>query len=687
MLASHTLLLDYLGDNMSTQDLATLSGAFSTGSIPDGSDFQNLIDTLHDTINTILPDQFGKENQLLTTDGTNVSWSSLSQGPQGDTGPQGAQGLKGNAGLNLVPKGPWDQNVLYSLGDAVEYNGSSYESLEDNIGDEPGAILTSWRLFVAKGNTGDTGSQGVQGAQGHLGFQGEAGYQGPMGTQGFQGSQGFQGDTGADSTVVGPQGRQGTQGTQGTQGYQGEVGDTGNQGPMGYQGPKGYQGSDGILGSVGAQGPQGVTGSQGSTGANSTVQGPQGSQGQGFQVRKIYTTLVDLQADSNPFGIAPSEFALIESSDSDNNSLFLWDGTQYQFASKLADAIIVQGNQGSQGEMGFQGRQGVQGFQGNQGYQGLKGNTGDTGVQGAIGPQGFQGNQGRQGSQGFQGLPSTIQGPQGFQGDTGPQGSTGPQGLPSTIQGPQGYQGLLGPQGSPSTIQGPQGDTGHQGSQGTQGVQGTEGLRWKDAWNIDTAYSQCDVVFYSGSSWVAELNNIGSAPTDLNSNWAIVAEKGDGGVAYLDGGTIMGEDNGFIGSSIDDTQDNGSTVSTWSSSKIFQKTQSPKLFNYSEKVITLGNTGATCTLNASMANIFVATLSANCTATLSGAVTGQQFCIVLYLTNDATANRTIVFNNVKYEGGVQPIRTKTAGALDVWSFTTYNGGVTWIGCLNMRDVK
>ena len=152
------------------------------------------------------------------------------------------------------------------------------------------------------------------------------------------------------------------------------------------------------------------------------LQGIQGPAGQGFHIAIIYSSLAQLQADTSPSGILDGQFALISTSnveDEDNAKLYLWNGSAYSFVTDLSGAQGIVGPAGPQGEQGPAGLQGIQGA---------------TGPQGPQGPQGIQGSAGPQGEQGEQG----IQGLQGIQGPAGPQGEQGPQG----IQGPAGSSAL-----------------------------------------------------------------------------------------------------------------------------------------------------------------------------------------------------------------------------------------------------
>jgi hypothetical protein len=220
--------------------------------------------------------------------------------------------------------------------------------------------------------------------------------------------------------------------------------------------------------------------------------------------------------------------------------------------------------------------------------------------------------------------------------------------------------------------------------------QGLEGCYWKGQWNSNNTYIMDDVVFDSGGSWIALQTNVNKRPSlDGGLNWDKFTEPGQSTVsAYLDGGTIAEGDGGIIGVSIDDTQLSGSYLTTWSSAKIWEMTQKPKLFNYSEKFIDLGNSGANCVLNLANANVFKVLLTANCTFSFTGAQIGSLTSFSLIIQNDATPNRTISWPlSTKWESAIIPYRTTGANAIDIWTFFSYDGGNTWIGSLTMVDIR
>jgi hypothetical protein len=68
------------------------------------------------------------------------------QGPIGPAGPVGPAGPTGPAGL--VWRGAWVASTAYAIGDAVEYQGSSYVAVAATSTDVPG-VGASWQLLAA----------------------------------------------------------------------------------------------------------------------------------------------------------------------------------------------------------------------------------------------------------------------------------------------------------------------------------------------------------------------------------------------------------------------------------------------------------------------------------------------------------------------------------------------------------
>lgn len=103
---------------------------------------------------------------------------------------------------------------------------------------------------------------------------------------------------------------------------------------------------------------------------------------------------------------------------------------------------------------------------------------------------------------------------------------------------------------------------------------------------------------------------------------------------------------------------------------------------------------ATTYLDLSTAAAFKVTLASNTSIYFQNAPAGTNiFSFSVIMVNDATANRTLAFlgtgtaGSVKWAGGLTPPRTTTANAIDVYTFYTEDGGVTFVGSLAIADVK
>lgn len=200
-----------------------------------------------------------------------------------------------------------------------------------------------------------------------------------------------------------------------------------------------------------------IEGPKGSTGAT----GASGPPGLGFAITKVYSSLGELEADTNPVGIVPGQFAIITTptvDDPENAKLYLWTGQYYIYTTDLSGAAGLQGPSGATGTQGA------------------------TGIQGATGPQGIAGEFAGQGATGATGEPGSPGGATGATGIAGPIGATGIQGIQGNVggigstgaTGPRGYIGLPGSTGATGS-QGDLGSTGATGLQGTTGATGIQG--------------------------------------------------------------------------------------------------------------------------------------------------------------------------------------------------------------------
>jgi hypothetical protein len=168
-----------------------------------------------------------------------VTGATGATGVAGATGPAGLQGQTGTTGATGPPvsfRNAWSNGTVYTVGDAVSENGSSYIALATSTGVNPATDVAGsgshWALLASIGSTGATGATGTTGPQGIQGLPGVTGAAGVTGATGVTGPTGYTGPTGS-------------------------IGATGDAGPTG---------------ATGATGPTGVTGATGSTGASGVVQ-------------------------------------------------------------------------------------------------------------------------------------------------------------------------------------------------------------------------------------------------------------------------------------------------------------------------------------------------------------------------------------------------------------------------------
>jgi hypothetical protein len=81
------------------------------------------------------------------------------------------------------------------------------------------------------------------------------------------------------------------------------------------------------------------------------IQGPKGDAGLGFAIKKTYTTVASLLADTNPTGIVNGEFAIvntIDPNDEENSRLYLWNNG-WTYVSDLSGAQGIKGDKGDKG--------------------------------------------------------------------------------------------------------------------------------------------------------------------------------------------------------------------------------------------------------------------------------------------------------------------------------------------------
>lgn len=107
-----------------------------------------------------------------------------------------------------------------------------------------------------------------------------------------------------------------------------------------------------------------------------------------------------------------------------------------------------------------------------------------------------------------------------------------------------------------------------------------------------------------------------------------------------------------------------------------------------ETVVALGSTGSGQTINLNSGTVFTATLTGNCTFTVTNSATVSSF--ILVLTNDGTAGRSVAWAGGTFtfaQGSASLNRKTDANAVEIWAFTTVDGGSNWRGNIVMRDIK
>lgn len=99
------------------------------------------------------------------------------------------------------------------------------------------------------------------------------------------------------------------------------------------------------------------------------------------------------------------------------------------------------------------------------------------------------------------------------------------KGSDSNVPGPQGSTGSSGTNGQNGS-QGPQGLPGQNGQNGTNGQDGVDAhFDWQGEWSSSDTYSEHQIVYYNGSSYISLVNNNSSTPND-SSDWNMITESG-----------------------------------------------------------------------------------------------------------------------------------------------------------------
>ena len=143
----------------------------------------------------------GADGQQGPQGATGATGTNGIQGATGATGNNGLQGATGATGLGFTFQGTWDMFLTYSVNDVVEYNGSSYVSLQNgNFGLTPPDYPAYWSLIAQAGTNGTNGTNGATGSTGATGNNGATGATGATGNNGTTGATGATGADGFSTT-------------------------------------------------------------------------------------------------------------------------------------------------------------------------------------------------------------------------------------------------------------------------------------------------------------------------------------------------------------------------------------------------------------------------------------------------------------------------------------------------------
>ena len=132
---------------------------------------------------------------------------------------------------------------------------------------------------------------------------------------------------------------------------------------------------------------------------------------------------------------------------------------------------------------------------------------------------------------------------------------------------------------------------------------------------------------------------------------------------------------GFIGAPTAPTAAAGTSTTQLATTQFALSAASIPVFG-----ISASGTSQSLAAASSGSKAYDITLTANCALSLSGGTAGQQQSMTVYLRQDSAAGRIVTLpSGVKWPGGTPPTPGAAAGNVDVFVFTTPDGGTTWFG--------
>lgn len=108
-----------------------------------------------------------------------------------------------------------------------------------------------------------------------------------------------------------------------------------------------------------------------------------------------------------------------------------------------------------------------------------------------------------------------------------------------------------------------------------------------------------------------------------------------------------------------------------------------KMSGYSETLTTVSNLGSAYTINYSLSNNWNATLTTNCSLTFANPPAGLTASFTLFLVQGGSGSFTVSWPaSVSWGSTGAPTLSTAAGATDVFTFVTVNGGTKWLGFMS-----